>query len=136
MDAWLTFSRATGGRLDAYLKEDAAICTECGEHLPDKHEDEHLSEKTAKRDAALAYPDGKKKHNWFRRKHRKPEAPVPDGVGESVNDGYDGYYNDVLPPDLERIKEGLDKELIKRIIILIIAVVLVISCCVTLMYMM
>ena len=57
-------------------------------------------------------------------------------MGELVDDGYDGYYNDVLPPDLDRIKEGLDKELIKRIIMLVIAVLLVISCCATLMYMM
>lgn len=59
---------------------------------------------------------------------------MPEVVGEAVDDGYDGYYNDVLPPDLDREKEGLDKELIKKIAILGVAVMLIISLCVVMMY--
>lgn len=118
------------------MDQEAVVCPACGKQLSDQHENERPSEETVKGDAAQASPDGKKKNKWFRRKRKNAEAPIPDGMGKAVNDGYDGYYNDVLPPDLDRIKEGVDKELIKRIIMLVIAVVLVISCCVTLMYMM
>lgn len=117
------------------MDQEATMCPACGKQLSDQHENEHPSEETVKGDAAQASPDGKKKRKWLR-KLTKEAPPIPEVMGEPVDDGYDGYYNDVLPPDLDRIKEGLDKELIKRIIMLIIAVVLVISCCVTLMYMM
>ena len=55
-------------------------------------------------------------------------------MGEPVDDGYDGYYNDVLPPDLDRAKEGMDKELIKKIVALCVAVVFIIGLCVVMMY--
>ena len=51
-----------------------------------------------------------------------------------VDDGYDGYYDDVLPPDLDREREGLDKELIKKIVALGVGVVLIIAMCVVMMY--
>ena len=51
-----------------------------------------------------------------------------------VNDGYDGYYDDILPPDLDREKEGLDKELIKKVVLVGIGVFVIISMCVALLY--
>ena len=48
-----------------------------------------------------------------------------------VDDGYDGYYDDVLPPDMDREKEGLDKELIKKVALVGIAVFVIISVCCT-----
>lgn len=51
-----------------------------------------------------------------------------------VDDGYDGYYDDVLPPDMDREKEGLDKELIKKVTLVGIAVFVIISMCVALLY--
>ena len=118
------------------MDQEAVVCPACGKQFSDQHENERPSEETVKGDAAQASPDGKKKRKWLRRKLTKEAPPIPEVMGEPVDDGYDGYYNDVLPPDLDRIKEGLDKELIKRIIMLVIAVMLVISCCVTLLYMM
>ena len=55
-------------------------------------------------------------------------------VGEAVDEGYDGYYDDVLPPDVDRIEEGVDKRLIRDIILLCIAVVLIIGLCVAMLY--
>ena len=55
-------------------------------------------------------------------------------VGEAVDDGYDGYYDDVLPPDVDRIEEGVDKGLIKDIALLCIAVVLIVGICVAMLY--
>lgn len=49
-----------------------------------------------------------------------------------VDDGYDGHYDDVLPPDLDREKEGLDKELIKKVVLVGIGAFVIISMCVAL----
>lgn len=55
------------------------------------------------------------------------EPPVADN-------GYDGYYDDVLPPDADRIQDGIDTELIKKVAAVIICVVLVIAMCVGMLY--
>ena len=55
-------------------------------------------------------------------------------MGEAVDDGYDGYYHDVLPPDTDRVKDGLDKELVKKIVALCIGVTVIILMCVALLY--
>ena len=118
-------------------REDAAFCMECGKQLSVKEE--------AARADQLALPakpkktkQGKKKKEKKpkqskEKKSRKAENP-PKTPEEPVDDGYDGYYNDVLPPDLDREKEGLDKELVKRIILLAVAVIFIISLCVVMMY--
>ena len=55
-------------------------------------------------------------------------------MGEPVDDGYDGYYDDVLPPDVDRVKDGWDKDLVKQIVVLGVCVTLVIAMCVLLLY--
>lgn len=55
-------------------------------------------------------------------------------IDEPVDDGYDGYYNDVLPPDLDRVKEGLDKELVKKVVAVAVGVIFIISMCVVMLY--
>lgn len=50
------------------------------------------------------------------------------------DEGYDGYYDDVLPVDQGRISEGIDKELAKKIVILIVIVLLIVTLCVAMMY--
>lgn len=62
------------------------------------------------------------------------EPPLPEIEGEPAEDGYDGYYDDILPPDLDREKEGPDKELIKKIVSLTVAVIFIIGLCVVMMY--
>ena len=44
------------------------------------------------------------------------------------------YYDDVIPPDTDRVKEGLDKELIKKIVALSVGVIFIISMCVVMLY--
>ena len=94
------------------------ICRRCGSELPDP--------------ATLGCPVcGKKRRKYIKRKEK---LPIMEVVGEAVNEGYDGYYDDVLPPDADRIEEGVDKRLIKDIILLCIAVVLIIGLCVAMLY--
>ena len=111
------------------LDQNASICPRCGKHFT---ESGRPSKKTAKGNAASASPDGKKKCK--RKKLKKRKKLVPHTQNAAVDDGYDGYYNDVLPPDLDREKEGLDKELIKKIVALCVSVVFIIGICIVMMY--
>ena len=66
---------------------------------------------------------------------KKKKANVVQMAEEPIVDnGYDGYYDDVLPPDLDREKEGLDKELIRKVALVGIGVFVIISMCVALLY--
>jgi ribosomal protein L40E len=94
------------------------ICRRCGAELPEQ--------------AILMCSVCGKKSQKCRRK--KEELSIMEVVGEAVDDGYDGYYDDVLPPDADRIEEGVDKGLIKDIILLCVAVVLIIVLCVAMLY--
>lgn len=69
-----------------------------------------------------------------KRVKNKKEKTVQVAEEPIVDDGYDGYYNDVLPPDLGCEKEGLDKELIRKVALVGIGVFVIISMCVALLY--
>lgn len=47
---------------------------------------------------------------------------------------YDGYYDDVLPEDADAQHEGVDKGLVKRILLLTLMVAVVIAGCVVALY--
>ena len=70
----------------------------------------------------------------FQKETRQKETKISEVMGEPVDDGYDGYYNDVLPPDKDRISEGLDKELVKNIVVLGIGFTVIVGLCVALLY--
>ena len=50
------------------------------------------------------------------------------------NDGYDGYYDDIIPDDDGTARQALDKVLIKKIVFLIIGLLIIVSACVAIMY--
>lgn len=118
------------------LKEDAAFCVECGKQLssaePVPVTDTPAPSKKEK--DTKKKPKQKEAKPPKKKKEKKKKEPLPEIIGEPVDDGYDGYYNDVLPPDLDRVKEGLDKELIKKIVALCVAVIFIIGLCVVMMY--
>ena len=71
--------------------------------------------------------------------HRLPDsaetAKEPKQIlGTNPEDDYDGYYNDVLPADEGWFSEGMDKNLIKKVIVIIGAVLLIVALCVGMMY--
>lgn len=116
------------------LDSNVLFCAHCGKKLP-PHEagiTEPLTEemRPEQEEPTPAKPkeDRKKKK---KRKIKKVDAPEAQ---TAVDDSYDGYYDDVLPPDTDRVKEGLDKELIKKIVLLGIGVVFIIGLCVVMMY--
>ena len=122
------------------LKEDAAFCAECGKKLSVAEEapspaHEVDSQHDAKPSKQKVSKKGSQKRRQPKPKKEKVQKPsLPEIEGEPVEDGYDGYYDDILPPDLDREKEGPDKELIKKIITLTVAVILIIGLCVVMMY--
>lgn len=108
----------------ADLIEDAvSFCAECGKQLP--------ANKTQK-----DKPKGKTEPSKTIKMKKK--NPTKKSVGietETVADeGYDGYYDDIRPIDEGHEREGLDRELIKKIAIIIGVLFIVIAACVALMY--
>lgn len=63
------------------------------------------------------------------------QAKEPEQISETgPEDDYDGYYDDILPADEGRFSEGMDKNLIKKVIVIIGAVLLIVALCVGMMY--
>ena len=112
-----------------------SFCTECGKKLPEEKtvppEAKEQSKKVAKKQKRKMEKKEKPKKDT---KKKKAAKEIPEVMGEAVDDGYDGYYNDVLPPDTDRVKDGLDKELVKKIVALCIGVTVIILMCVALLY--
>ena len=99
-----------------------SFCAECGKELPATKTDAKQSESGKKK--APKKKSGKKKSK---------KVPVTTEQ-EKNEDGYDGYYDDILPADEGRRREGVDKELVKKISILLVCLFAIIAMCVVLMY--
>lgn len=94
-----------------------SFCAECGKELPPA------------KTRAKQTESGKKKP------HKKKSKKVPVTTEpEIIEDGYDGYYDDVRPSDEGRRREGIDKDLVKKISILLVCLFAIIALCVVLMY--
>ena len=107
----------------ADLIEDAvSFCAECGKQLP-----AGKAQKEKPKDKPEIKKATKKKNSA-----KKPESSIE--VETVVDDGYDGYYDDIHPIDEGHEREGVDKELVKKIAIIIGALFVVIAACVALMY--
>ena len=118
-------------------KEDATFCMECGKQLSAKEKKPEPEQAPVSAKPKKSKQAKKKKEKQVKppkEKKKRKTATLSEAVGEPVDDGYDGYYNDVLPPDLDREKEGLDKELVKKIVALCVSVVFIIGICIVMMY--
>ena len=104
------------------VEDGVSFCVECGKQLPaGKTQKEKTKDKPEIKKAT------KKKNSA-----KKPESSIE--VETVVDDGYDGYYDDIHPIDEGHEREGVDKELVKKIAIIIGALFVVIAACVALMY--
>ena len=120
------------------LDSNVLFCSHCGKKLSPHEagltepltEDMRHASQVPKEET---YKGKKKKDRKKKGPKKKPVQPLEEIKPE--DDGYDGYYDDVLPPDMDRTREGIDKELVKKIIILGVSVLLIISLCVVMMYM-
>ena len=64
----------------------------------------------------------------------KQQSESPAVMSSISEDDYDGYYNDILPVDEGRFSEGIDRELVKKIVLIIDMVLLIVGACVMMMY--
>ena len=103
--------------------EKISFCLECGEKLTDFN----LHTETEK---PMKKPKKEKKKSKCKKK-REPDAELfSEEPTESVSDNYDGYYDDVTPKDSVMLHQGLDKTMVKKLVILIGCVIIAIALCV------
>lgn len=111
------------------LGSTVSFCSECGKSIKGR--------KTKAKSEKKPPADRKKKTKTKVPKVTVPEAePIKEGTATTVDDGYDGYYDDVLPVDENMERQGLDKTMVKNLIIIIAGVIVAISICVAAMYFM
>ena len=103
--------------------EKISFCLECGEKLSDFNIHKE-TEKPSKK------PKKEKKKTKCKKK-REPDAELfGEEPTESISDNYDGYYDDVTPKDSVMLHQGLDKTMVKKLVILIGCVIIAIALCV------
>ena len=112
----------------------ASFCAECGKPLSPAPGDAVMNPVQNNETKNKKTKKKLKKDKVKKQKKARKKEVLEEIVGEPVDDGYDGYYDDVIPPDTDRVKEGLDKELIKKIVALSVGVIFIISMCVVMLY--
>lgn len=130
------------------LGPEVSFCTECGKHLP--AEAKSQTEAEAPLTAADPPRESKKKAASARLKpkpQKKSRSSIEGAPTERLQsqsgeedrpepepaDDYDGYYDDVEPIDAGSTRPGLDREMIKKISLLVLGALLVIGLCVVMM---
>ena len=104
------------------VEDGVSFCVECGKQLP-----AGKTQKEKPKDKPEIKKATKKKNSA-----KKPESSIE--VETVVDDGYDGYYDDIHPIDEGHEREGVEKELVKKIAIIFGVLFVVIAACVALMY--
>jgi ribosome-binding protein aMBF1 (putative translation factor) len=100
-----------------------SFCAECGEKL------ENLQD---------TQPKKERKGRFFKKRADrgvKTEEKVPvkehlDEQAEVQENDYDGYYDDIVPQDSNMIQQTVDKDLIKRLVMVGAGFITVIGICI------
>lgn len=113
-----------------------------GESKPQQEiQQEKESSRRQKREP-LSEKGGKEVDMSEERKIRQPEplqrpkqqSESPAVTSSIPEDDYDGYYDDILPADEGRYSEGIDRGLVKKIVLIMGMVLLIVGACVMMMY--
>lgn len=90
-----------------------SFCTECGKPIPSPafQSDKKKSTKAKRRDTQIVKPDF-----------------------NEIDPDYDGYYNDIQPEDIESIRQEFDKQLVKKLALIITAVLVIVGISVVIMH--
>ena len=112
----------------------ASFCMECGKSLPTVDG----GRKNSKEENASPQKHTEKKRKKPRKRFEKRREKIcGEPFKSSVSpkdDGYDGYYDDVLPSDAGKRKEGVDMDLVKKISAVAGVMLLIVILCVVAMY--
>ena len=103
--------------------EKISFCLECGEKLSDFN----LHTETEK---PVKKPKKKEKKPKCKKKRESDAELFSEEPTETASDNYDGYYDDITPKDSVMLHQGLDKTMVKKLVILIGCVIIAIALCV------
>ena len=100
-----------------------SFCAECGEKLKNSQDTQ---------------PKKERKGRFFKKRADrgvKTEEKVPvkehlDEQAEVQENDYDGYYDDIVPQDSNMIQQTVDKDLIKRLVMVGAGFITVIGVCI------
>lgn len=114
------------------VDDTVSFCSECGKSLnnPAKQSTGKGPSKSAKDKDSGSTTHLKKK----KAKNLNPELPKPAEAETKAEDGYDGYYDDIVPTDTGKPREGVDWVLMKKIGLVGAAVLVIICLCIAAMY--
>lgn len=97
-----------------------------------QHEKESRRRKKGEKEVDMSGEKKIRQPEPLQRPKQQSESPA---VTSSVpEDDYDGYYDDILPADEGRYSEGIDRGLVKKIVLIIGMVLLIVGACVMMMY--
>lgn len=114
------------------LDDTVSFCSECGKSLSisaKQPEEKEPSKPAKKKDSGSSTHLKKKKP-----KNSNLDPPKPSEEEAKAEDGYDGYYDDIVPTDTGKPREGVDWVLMKKIGLIGAAVVVIIYLCIAAMY--
>ena len=136
----------------ALISPEVSFCAECGKALPagsprqteteptpEKPSRKEIRPRETRKKAAPVKPRRKPRNDpgssiegapTEKLSFRSGEDAAPEGA---LADDYDGYYDDVAPLDTDVVRPGLDREMIKKIVLLVAGALLTIALCVVLM---
>ena len=97
------------------------FCVECGKELPKR------LDKPKKANVDKGTPSAKQKQ-------RKKRATADEEYRRAYNEGYDGYYEDVLPVDYGQERFETDSFPVKKVITVAVGAIVLISLCVLMLY--
>lgn len=97
------------------------FCVECGKELPKR------LDKPEKANVDKGTPSAKQKQ-------RKKRATADEEYRRAYNEGYDGYYEDVLPVDYGQERFETDSFPVKKVITVAVGAIVLISLCVLMLY--
>ena len=106
------------------LDDTVSFCSECGKSLSisaKQPEEKEPSKPAKKKDSGSSTHLKKKKP-----KNSNLDPPKPSEEEAKAEDGYDGYYDDIVPTDTGKPREGVDWVLMKKIGLIGAAVVVII----------
>ena len=116
---------------EALADPQVSFCPECGKTLagatPPSDSERPAQEKKQNRAA-------KQKKSRKRKAVQSASPGMAAAEASPQDEGYDGYYDDILPSDDGGGRESIDKGLVKKIVLLLGIVLLVIGACVAMMY--
>ena len=100
-----------------------SFCAECGEKL------ENLQDTQPKKERKRRFFK-KRADRGVKTEEKAPVEEHPDEQAEVQENDYDGYYDDIVPQDSNMIQQTVDKDLIKRLVMVGAGFITVIGVCI------